>query len=524
MRSALPAVVFLVAPVCAASAQQPPRAVSIERAFLAVAGRVHWPGFDAASIPLAIYDGQTTTLFRHPAPPQGFAPLANAALGAVMTGRHPAITANSSADIGGRGTATLMVDANAASRDVTGLAAVALHEAFHVFQREHHQEWVGNEADMFTYPVDDARRLALRRLETDALRKAQLAVSARDASCWARAFVTLRAARYDGLDSAFSNYERLTELNEGLANYIQTLANGKHTVTFPADEFAASAVRLRTYTTGSAIALLLDRVSPRWQESLEAHDQNSLDRLLAAALSRRPASANACAHSARERDNALRVAQADSAAIATSRSARRVAFDARGGRRLVVVAADGAPLWPQGFDPLNVERVNGGVLHARYLKLGNDAGSIELIDEEEGDIEAFTVGAGAHPLFNGVQRLSMVGFAAPKVREQADTVTIVAKGVKLSLRGAALRRSGDSLVVLLAKPAAGAPQSPLTTSPGKRRILASTELSESSGFAVTYSRRMVWPRSLPPTRGPTTKSPTSRGSLMAGSRGASASR
>lgn len=74
-----------------------------------------------------------------------------------MTGRHPAITANSSADIGGRSTATLMVDARSASGDVAGLAAVALHEAFHVFQREHHKGWVGNEGDMFTYRVDVRR-------------------------------------------------------------------------------------------------------------------------------------------------------------------------------------------------------------------------------------------------------------------------------------------------------------------------------------------------------------------------------
>ena len=277
-------------------------------------------------------------------------------------------------------------------------------------------------------------------------------MSARNASCWASAFVTLRAARYEGLDSAFSRYERLTELNEGLANYIQTLATGKHTVTFPVNEFDASAVRLRTYTSGAAIALLLDRVLPHWKESLEGHDQNSLDQLLGQALSRRSTSANVCAHSASKRDNALRVAQADSAAIVTSRTARRATFDARGGARLVVVAADGTPLWPQGFDPLNVERVNGGVLHGRYLKLGNDAGTIELIDEEQGDIEALTVGAGAHPLFNGVRQLSVMGFGAPVVRAQSDTVSIVGKGLKLSLRGAALRRSGDSLVVTLAKP------------------------------------------------------------------------
>ena len=131
------------------------------------------------------------------------------------------------------------------------------------------------------------------------------------------------------------------------------------------------------------------------------------------------------------------------------RVARRAAFDARGGVRLVVEADDAAPLWPQRFDPLNVEQVNGGLLHTRFLVLGNDAGTVELIDEESADIEAVTVAVGAHPLFSGVHQLSVVGFGPPEVREQGDNVTMVAKGLKLSLRGAVIRRSGDTLFVSL---------------------------------------------------------------------------
>lgn len=45
-------------------------------------------------------------------------------------------------------------------------AALATHEIFHVFQRALHPGRSGNEADYFTYPVDDTTALALRRVET----------------------------------------------------------------------------------------------------------------------------------------------------------------------------------------------------------------------------------------------------------------------------------------------------------------------------------------------------------------------
>jgi len=37
-------------------------------------GRSFWPGFDPLAVPLALYDGQATWLFRHPHPPPEFGP------------------------------------------------------------------------------------------------------------------------------------------------------------------------------------------------------------------------------------------------------------------------------------------------------------------------------------------------------------------------------------------------------------------------------------------------------------------
>ncbi len=470
MRVPLVAIALLALPLTRAQSQQrPTRADSIEQGYLAAIPRAPWPGFHPESIPLAIYDGNSTTIYRHPAAPADFKDGASRRGGVSMPGRHPAVTANTSVELGGRTIATVMAPAPTVAADarrsppragaagavdapaIADFAAVALHEAFHVFQRTQHQGWAGNEADLFTYPVSDASRLALRRLESETLRRALAARSTTEAACWARTFIATRAERFNRLDAAFPRYERLTELNEGLANYIQLRAAGRSTVEFPKNEFAPAAVRIRTYTVGPAIAFLLDRLSPHWQDSLETHDSNTLDALLDASLKRGAPPAKRCELTSVERDSARRIAQADSSALAAGRTTRRAAFDARTGTRLIVQSADGAPLWPQGFDPLDVELIDGGLLSTRFIKLGNDAATVELIDEGSADIDALTVGAGAHPLFNGVRRLEAVGFGAPDVQQNGSSVTITASGLKLTAKNATLEREGDRLIVILAR-------------------------------------------------------------------------
>ena len=392
-------------------------APDIEREVQRIAGsRPLWPGFEPLGIPLAIYDGQRTYLFRHPAPPEGFSP--------VYEGRHPAVNANTSQDIGGVSTATLMADRPGTPAE---LAAVALHEAFHVFQRRKHPGWQANEADLLVYPVDDAKLLARRRLESEALRQALADPKA--AGCWARQFLAFRRERFAAIDPAFAAYERGTELNEGLAQYIQLQAAGR-TPEIPAEEFAAAEVRHRAYTIGPAIAFLLDRLRPGWQAALEANDKQHLEDLLAGI------DGEGCAFTPAEIERFERVAREDTAAIRMGRTERRKAFDNRPGWRVVIKAAEGKPLWPQGFDPLNVHLVDGGLLHTRFLKLGNDAGKIEAIDSEGTDLEALTEGIGPHPLFNGVRRAVIGGLPKAEIKSEGGTVEIRAPGFSLRLENA----------------------------------------------------------------------------------------
>ena len=434
----------------AAGAAQPDRhAFAIAREFEQMASRAYWPGYAPGAIPLAVFDGRQTLLFRHPSPPDGFRLVGGTTPPAhAYVGRHPAVTSNSSAEIGGVATATVLADGERAALPARTLAAVAIHEAFHVFQRARHPSWSGNEGDLLLYPVDDARLLALRRMETEALRRA---LSGRDeaaAVCWAKSALVHRQERFAGMDSVFGRYERLTELNEGLATYVQLLARDT-ALAFPADEFAAADVRARSYVVGPALALLLDRVNPGWKRSLESDDTQALDRMLAHAVAARATGPSSCRLEAAERSAIERAARADSAAVESDRIAKRRAFDARTGWRIVVRAAPDRPLWPQGFDPLNVERVQGALLHSRFLRLGNDAGELSAIDESGVDVAALTVAAGAHPLFNGIREAVITGMARPDVIVEGAEVRIKVPGFALRFSNATAREQGNSVVVEL---------------------------------------------------------------------------
>ena len=400
-----------------------------------------WPGFDPLAVPLAVYDGDRTYLFRHPSPPDGFDRVPVEPGTYAYDGRHPAVTANTNAEVGGVGTATVLLDRR--DRSPASLAPLAVHEAFHVFQRERHPTWTANEADLFVYPSDDVAALALRRLETDAFRRA-LSTGADDVACWSRRALALRAERYARLDSASVAYERGTELNEGLAVYVEGRAAGRATVDLAPDAYGPADVRRRAYATGAALALLLDQAAPGWHRAFGLNG-----RPLDAALGQALGEGRTCSFSAAETSEAEGRARADVDALAAARAERLAAFEDRPGWRVVVEAA-GQPLWPQGFDPLNVERVGAArVLHARFLRLGNEAGHLEAIDGGAADVEALTEGAGPHPLFNGVVRVVLTGLPAPEVNEAGGAVVVSAPGFTAAFDGAHVVREGRTVTVRL---------------------------------------------------------------------------
>ena len=453
-RVMMAAVALLPLAASPAAAQAPTSAEQVEREVRRVALTDSlWPGFDPLAVPLAIYDGQQTWLFRHPSPPPPFAAVPGSDLGAfAMPGREAAVTSNSSAEIGKTATATLLIDGPRANRTPLELAATAIHEAFHVYQRAHHPGWVGNEGDLLTYPVDNADLLALRRMESEALRRALANQEPAGAACWAAAALAFRRDRFAAMDSAYSAYERLTELNEGLATYVQLRAAGAATVEMPQGEFLAEGVRLRAYTVGPALASLLDRLAPAWRQEVEATGGPALDVRLGQAV-QATAAGSACALTPVEATDLRRRARLDAAEVRAGWAARARAFDSLPGWRVLVQSAAGKPLWPQGFDPLNVVRTDDGLIHTRFLRLGNDNGQLTALDEAGADIEAHTVPAGAHPLFNGIAWVEVVLPVRPVVSRSAQSLTIKGPGFTADFRDAKVEESGPQIIVQLTGPA-----------------------------------------------------------------------
>jgi hypothetical protein len=420
------------------------------------AARSLWPNFDPRRVPVEIYNGETTLLFQHPAPPPEFISLSSRQGVWAFPGRHETVTANAPAKLNNVLTATVMLNPGS-GESLSERAALVIHEMFHVFQRERHPKWSGDELELFVYPFDDAELLALRRVESESLRRADTARKLTDARCWVRLALQTRRERFARLTKGAATYERATELNEGLARYVEARAAEKHTANLPADEYAVADLRTRAYATGHALALLLERFAPSWTTRLEAGETSSLDELLAAALSQEssptnnnasPAAVSAsCALPQSFAESARRRATVDVASLNERRTTMRREFDAQAGWKIIITADAAAPLWPQGFDPLNVLRLGqNGVLHTRYLKLGNAAGAIEILDRR-----SLTEGAGAeHPLFNGVRRLTLAGIAdEPATQESEGKTTITAANIKGEFRGARLERAGQTLNIIL---------------------------------------------------------------------------
>jgi hypothetical protein len=391
-----------------------------------LAAKPLWPGFDARKTPLELFDGVNTYLVRHPAPPKEFSPVKGHPDFMVYSGRHSTMRANTSMEIAGVMTATLYFDyVN------THIAAVLVHECFHVFQAREHPKWTANEAVLFTYPVEDAAALALARLEMEALSRA---LSRPSPKCWAERAIALRRERFARMPAEAVAYERGTELHEGLAQFIDGLAEGRKEVAFRI--FAPDEFRNRGYKSGEAIARLLDRLNPGWESKVG----DSLEDLLPTD------GAVGCDFTAAERKKAEAQANEDIGKLKKKQSELLQAFNSQPGWRITVETANDKPLWPQAFDPLNVTRLSEKViLHRRWLQLKNDYGIIEILNHA-----SITEAAGAHPLNNGIRRWSITGLPArPEIKQEGSYMKVTSPVFDMDFMNADVEWQAEAVTIRL---------------------------------------------------------------------------
>lgn len=299
---------------------------------------------------------------------------------------------------------------------------------------------------LYLYPVDDANLLSLRRIETEALRRALAANGSQEKRCWTLRALRARQDRYAGMAPEFPIYERGTELLEGLASYVEAMSVGQTRADLPREGYAANEVRGRCYEIGQAFAVLLDAFAPMWKTAFEADDKQALDLYLAGVLEKSGCQCGEFTES--EIAHFEAVAREDVQNLLAKRSEEKQAFDSQTGMRLSVIAPDAAPLWVSGMDPSNLMIVEGGVLHTRFVNIRHESGQVEMLTDRMDDVVALTVAKGPHPL-DGVLRLTIAGLDTLEVVSDGGTVNISGTGLTAQFSNTTVDENDAQVTVYL---------------------------------------------------------------------------
>jgi hypothetical protein len=429
-----------------------------------------WPGFRPDTIPtlyVVAHRGKILVQWRHEWPAGFTVTPARSDVGIAGSGMVSLPS--------GKYIAFMSVDSSMTPGLVLG---TSIHEGFHSFERavmKDGQSFGSWENAMLvgTYPVFDVENEAAFALEGRKLRQALEAPSIELARRAAREFLGLREPRQRVLDAEFAEFEKRAEMNEGLAQY--SLIRGLAEVArreggpWPAAarreaaiesalldsllSLSQRSVRRRFYATGSAIALVLDRLAGQeWKARLLRENLNLQEtlavvsgfdaagestvrrdsRLMSAVLTE--------AHRSVERLKASRVRQADSIVAGPG---TLVTVDPSG-------LGNGALQWC-GFDPQNtLQTGDGRTLHIRFLNVcaGSQVkGSFDLavVQHDSSGALSFTADSASLKMTHGTQPVELGQGESVEVAGFKLTGT----SLELEARRARVTRRGRGLLIQL---------------------------------------------------------------------------
>ena len=361
-------------------------------------GEKIWPGFRPDTIPVAFVlptHGSVVLNWAGPVP-SGYEAIPGVRNG-VWRDQRALGAASMGVNLGGRSVAQVVVS----SLDPAYLLPTAVHEAFHVFEAASIKPGrrFGRQENAFyvsSYPVFDEENEMLFAREGELLLKALRATKVPEKRDLARQFVAVRRARHRQLDDAYSQFDRASELNEGLAQYalLRTLELMTTDQSLPVDwrtlarkqlgsEDAklpdltgnvSQSFRLRYYSTGPAQARLLDALSPTaaWKQELIDGNETLQDAL--GRLSGLDALETRLLGLAILESDSIRVAGVARTGVARLKTLRAAQVDSALARPgiLLELSASQLPARDFGscsFDPQNLFQVTATMqLHARTWK------------------------------------------------------------------------------------------------------------------------------------------------------------
>ena len=409
-----------------------------------------WPGFNPSDWPVALFDGEQTILLRHPSPPPEFSPMPGRPGVLVSPGRYPAVVSNSTREIGGVRTATVIA---AAGQSVESTMLATVEEVFHVFWLARHPSFRPDEMVRYAYPVKDVGNLRRMLAEDEALARALEADTEQDSARWAATALEIRRDRTSSLADTVRTFETSLEMMEGTANYTARRSLDQspgQTAARLRTGRSAEGVRWRFYDTGTALCFLLDQFDPGWKARSDKEPELTIVELLGAALARRGVEPNTFS----ETDAAgfQTTASRDVADLAGRQQRLHGELLARPGARVIVEVADGAePFDVKRFDPINLFVLDAGeVVQANFITLAGPSGTVEMTNpgfarNSFAGTVGLTVSAGRHPLGDRIRRMTIVGIQdAPRVVKGEGAITVVARGLRIELRGADVHTDGET--------------------------------------------------------------------------------
>lgn len=406
--------------------------------------RIQWPGFNPMVIPALIFDGTDSYLVNHPSPPAEFTGLSKNTGIFIFQGRHKELRANTAIEINGIRTAAVDISLSGNSETVN-IAALLLHEKFHCFQLTNKTDWgeFPNELAVFEYPADDPNLLKLVYLEMKALINAYDSKTDEESIKWIKLAAKLRADRYKVLPASCREYERAVEPIEGTAFYIQHKASGKD----PRNElgeklYSSDSIRIRGYITGSIMCFLLDRLTENWKSDLNPARGFYIDTLLQKIM---PAGIEAAVFDPYVDEKERISAQKAVDDYMLQRIILLDSFISKPGYKIILDCGK-RPLWPSGFDPMNIEKLNKiELLHKRWLKLSGERAELEILGTE-----SMTEGAKDHPLFNGVKKVVIAGLSdKPEIILDNRKIKIKNSKINIEIENAEIDNRENALFIYL---------------------------------------------------------------------------
>jgi hypothetical protein len=437
---------FLALQVGITKEDENPIALDIIEEVKSISQQFLWPGFNPLSYPLVIYDGENTYLFNHPNPPKEFMPVEGLDKVWKCVGQFGTIPGNTVIKISDTPTAAILME-TMKDLNKSEIAAVAIHEIFHVFQMSTYPEWWKvNELEFFTYPFENIEILTLKKLETEAFRRAIQSKDEMNALRWSKAALGIRRERFEKMKEGSILYECGIELLEGTAHYIQYQIADKHLHTNIKEEgYLPEDVRLRGYALGNALCLLLDHFKPSWKEEIKKGEQTILHELLENELL--GMEEEPYEFSKQEKEDIFKKAQMEVEELISEKKRIKNEFLSQPGWQIIISTVN-EPLWPKGFDPMNLQLItDSAILHKRWLKLCNNQGCIEIINHK-----SITEPMGDHPLFQGVKKVTVAGLdKEPAIEKVDDKLSLKMEGINLQFEDAEMQKTENCLIIKLAK-------------------------------------------------------------------------